>query len=78
MYWLLSIIAALAAAGLSGLIVYRRLSPRIVAAKELDYETEKRNEILRCENMDLTNENDHLKSVNATLKNDTEKLDLQK
>lgn len=78
MYWLLLIIAALAAAGLSGFIVYHRLSPRIVAAKELDYETEKRNEILRCENMDLTNENDHLKSVNATLKNDTEKLDLQK
>jgi hypothetical protein len=53
MYWLLSIIAALAAAGLSGFIVYRRLSPRIVAAKELDYETEKRNEILRYENADL-------------------------
>lgn len=78
MYWLFLLISALAAAGLSGYIVYRCLSPRIVAAKELDYETEKRNEILRCENMDLTNENDHLKSVNATLKNDTEKLDLQK
>ena len=45
MYLLLLIISVLAAAGVSGYIVYRRLSPSIVAAKELDYETEKKNEL---------------------------------
>lgn len=78
MYWLLLIISVLAAAGVSGYIVYRRLSPSIVAAKELDYETEKKNEFLRYENADLLNENDYLKSENITLKNDADKLNIQK
>ena len=78
MNWLFLIISALAAAGLSGFIVYRHLQPRIVATKELDYETEKRNEYLRYENADLQNENDFLKNENIVLKNDTDKLNLQK
>lgn len=78
MYWLISIIFALAAAGLSGYVVYRKLLPSIQAAKSLDYEIEKQNEELRYQNVDLLNENDYLKNINSTLKSDTDKLNLQK
>lgn len=78
MDWLILLIAILLTAGLSGLIVYRILRPRLKAVQELDEQTRYENECLYKENDNLKHHNLDLHNENDYLKSERDKLIIQK
>lgn len=74
MDWLILLASILISAGLGGCLVYGLLRKRLYAVQEFDKsiaykneEMQKQNEILKETNLDLINQNDHLKSEKITL-----------
>ena len=84
MEWLILLASVLVAAGLGGLITYRLFRKRLFAVQEFDKSIAMKNEQLREENriltddnLDLINQNDHLKSEKIKLDIQTESAKVQ-
>ena len=78
MDWLILLIAIVLTAGVSGLIVYRILRPRLKAVQELDEYTRHENENLQEINRILHNSNIDLNRQNGYLKLEKDRLIAQK